>query len=71
VAPVVLGPGGQDARCKLAGALGLLVSAVAPSVRAAVLANSISVSGDSISRGFNANTGSCNFNATGSTLTCK
>jgi len=45
----------------LAAALGLLVLAVAPSVRAAVLANSISVSGDSISRGFNANTSSCNY----------
>jgi len=48
-------------RRTLAAALGLLVLAVAPSVRAAVLANSISVSGDSISRGFNANTSSCNY----------
>ncbi|TMA53980.1 MAG: hypothetical protein E6J75_14590, partial [Deltaproteobacteria bacterium] len=32
-----------------------------PVLHAAVLANSISVSGDSISRGFNANTSSCNY----------
>src|SRR5438128_3918251 len=48
-------------RRTLAAALGLLVLAVAPSVRATVLADAISVSGDSISRGFNANTSSCNY----------
>ena len=44
-----------------AAALGLLACAIARDVRAAALANSISVSGDSISRGYDANTGSCNY----------
>lgn len=41
-------------------ALGVFCAAVSPS-RGALLADSISVSGDSISRGFDANTSSCNY----------
>src|SRR5439155_6346324 len=52
---------GRRTRRTLAAALGLLLAAATATVHAAVLANSISVSGDSISRGFNANTSSCNY----------
>ena len=45
-------------RRALAAALGALACAVARNVDAAALANSISVSGDSITRGYDANTGS-------------
>src|SRR5205809_1047190 len=51
----------RHARGALAAALGLLASGIARNVHAAALANSISVSGDSISRGYDANTGSCNY----------
>ena len=51
----------RHARRALAAALGLLASGIARNVHAAALANSISVSGDSISRGYDANTGSCNY----------
>ncbi|MFM8410417.1 MAG: SGNH/GDSL hydrolase family protein [Alphaproteobacteria bacterium] len=50
-------------RSVLVAAFGLLalLAAAAPSARAALFSDSISVSGDSISRAFNANTGSCNY----------
>ena len=51
----------RHARRTLAAALGLLASGIARNVHAAALANSISVSGDSIARGYDANTSSCNY----------
>src|SRR5437773_10849358 len=51
----------RHARRALAAALGLLASGIARNVHAAALADSISVSGDSISRGYDANTSSCNY----------
>src|SRR5437773_2203290 len=51
----------RHARRTLAAALGLLASGIARNVHAAALATSIRGSGDSISRGYDANTGSCNY----------
>ncbi|MBU6280649.1 hypothetical protein KGQ64_00305 [bacterium] len=60
----VRAPGGARARLRasLAACAALAILAVASTVvRAAPFSESISVTGDSISRGFNANTGSCNY----------